>query len=738
MRKFSIEKDESARGFLNIVDLNDACPKDKPSLAAAKPVLARFVAEEIRRLVAPGAIRHGRKGEAAVDLTYGDICVLVRGKNDAPMLEQELRRLNIPYSYYKKPGLFYSDEAFFLSLVFRAILDPGDVSSLRKALLTPFFSFEPDALHFVEELPPAHPVKSLFFEWGEKAMARRWGRLFQSLMEDSGLAFRESCKIDWERSHTNYRQIFEHLHDVAYRQNLDFRGMAAVLDGYRKGTATAEEGVDLHQIETEEKKVRIMTMHVAKGLEFPVVFVYGGLTQPGNYGKGYCVFHETFQDGSPPCKVFDLSESVGKEKQYLEDAEEDKRLYYVALTRARLKLYCPYREWEQKQLWVGPVSRIVTPALKCAFGPESGFSEAEFPECVSWHRLEFDQTGEETVADSNGGKISGREGDAEEEQDRGSGAEDGRFLPTPLVPKTPAFLNRKIELASFSSIHRMIAGRASSAGAEPFGFSALTEKAREDDEIVASPRVRAEDGSAGPDDIPGGTETGSMFHDILENIDFRKALDAPEREEGKTHPFLEDPETRELIQRQMEIHRVEPRWTEPVCEVIFDTLRTPIPQLSESFSLASLSKEDRLHEAEFYFPHPMPYRPDIPACETCEGYVRGFVDLIFKHEGKFYVADWKSNILDDGYDRPSLETSMKRSGYDLQYRIYTVATLKWLSNALGDRFDPDRDFGGVFYFYIRGMGGKNGDGVYHVPAADLGPLGELERGLLNEWGPAFA
>ncbi len=736
-RKFSIERDDSGCGFLNIVDLNDSSPKEKPSLAAAKPALARFVAEEIRRLAAPGTIRHGKKGEESFDLSYSDICILVRGKNEAPFLEEELRRLNIPYSYYKKPGLFFSDEAFHLGLVFRAILNPGDVSSMRKALLTPFFAFEPDDLHFVEELAPSHPVKSLFFEWGEKAATRRWGRLFQSLMEDSGLAFRESGKLDWERSHTNYRQIFEHLHDVAYRGNLDFRGIAAVLDGYRKGTATAEGGVDLHQIETEDEKVKIMTMHVAKGLEFPIVFVCGGITQPGHSGNGYCLFHEIPNDGSPPYKVFDLSESIGKERQQRENADEDRRLYYVALTRARLKLYCPYREWVQKQHWVGPVSRIVTPALNGAFGPDSGFSETEFPDCVAWHRPEFIEKGDDSAADPNGGKNPGKAEVAEEERNSDSGAEGDTVFPTPLFPETPGFLNRKIELASFSSIHRMIAGRGASAGTETFGFSALAEKPREDDEIVSAGPVRAEEGSGGAEHIPGGTETGSMFHDILENIDFQIVLNAPEREEGKKHPLLEDPGTRELIERQMELYRVDPLWIEPVCDVVFNTLRTPIPRLSESFSLASLSKEDRLHEAEFYFPHPMPYRPDIPECETCEGYVRGFVDLIFKHEGKFYVADWKSNILEDGYGQPSLEASMKRSGYDLQYRIYTVATLRWLSSALGDRFDPDRDFGGVFYFYLRGMGGKNGEGVYHVPAADLRPLGELERGLLEGRRPGF-
>jgi len=106
--------------------------------------------------------------------------------------------------------------------------------------------------------------------------------------------------------------------------------------------------------------------------------------------------------------------------------------------------------------------------------------------------------------------------------------------------------------------------------------------------------------------------------------------------------------------------------------------------------------------------------------------VRGFIDLIFRKEGKYYVADWKSNLLGSGYDPASLETSMTDSGYHLQYKLYAVAALRWLRQALGDRFDPARHWGGICYFYLRGMGGATGEGIYFVPAEKLGSLAQLE------------
>ena len=730
-RIFSVERDGSGRGALNIVDVGDA-----PGLRVAKPVLARFIAEEIAHLVGPGRIRYCLKDKEPVDLSYSDICILVRGRNETPFLEEELRRRNIPYSYYKKAGLFSSDEAYYLGLVFHAILDPADISSLRKALLTPFFDLKPEQLHRVDSLSQDHPIKKLMSFWIEKAALRRWGRLFQSLMEDSGFVYRESAGLDWERKYANYRQMFEHLQDVAYRGNLDFRGVTAVLDGYRKGTITAEEGADLHQIETEDKKVQIMTMHVAKGLEFPVVFVYGGLTQPGGVGLGYCVYHEApADDGTEPHKVFDLSKTVGKAREKVESQEEDKRLFYVALTRARIKLYAPFYEFEKGYVYVGPVSRLVTPALREAFrlglaeSDEADSPAGSFgPDMVAWHSVKFLQ--------SPPGGDSLDEPDSKTETDTvmPEKKEPDSVLPVPLFPETADFRNRRIELASFSSIHHMVASRAPSPGPSAFGFSVIAEKAKEDDEIAVSPSAALPADTGGPDDIPGGTETGSMFHDILENISFTTVRKAPERQAGKTPPLSADPETRELIEGKMDLYGVDRQWLDLVADVVYGTLRSPVVPLSEKFVLADLKAGDRLHEAEFFFPHPLPVNRQIAGCATCDGFIRGFVDLIFAFEDKFYVADWKSNIVPDGYARPALQESMDRAGYHLQYQIYTIATIRWLSDALGDAFDPKRDFGGVFYFYLRGMGGKSGKGIYYVPASELGTIEQLEKGLLEGAG----
>lgn len=711
-RIFSIKKDHSERGFLNIFDLSGS-----PSLKASKPLLAKCIADEIQHLMSSDTIiRYDRTNDRTESISYGDFCVLVRGKNDMPFLEEQFNRKNIPYSYYKKPGLFSSREAFYLSLVLHAINEPGNLANFNKALLTPFFDITAENLYSAETIAFEHPIKRLLFQWHEWAVTRKWSFLFQSLMEDSGLIFRESSKPDWERKITNYHQIIEHLQEKAYHQNLDLRGLTALLDGYRNGTTDVTEDADLHQIETEALKVQIMTMHVAKGLEFPVVFVFGGLTQPSKTGTGFYVFHKIC--GKPPAavKIFDLSKStLGKEEYRKEMESEDKRLYYVALTRAQLKLYVPFFEFNKNYSWVGPVSRLLSPALINAF---RNLSKAV--DHVQWLKPLSSDFGKSFDPDSEkllkSDAIVRRYNEA--------------VIDEPFFPQPGIFSDRIIKMASFSSLHQMASGKK-----EPhdvsYGFSPMPKKAKDDDEAFVASHIPFADKPSDPNDIPGGTETGSMFHDILENISFETVLNAASKPRDINHPLLMIPETRDLIETQMEIYQIDRRWIVPVCDIILNTLTTPIFHLSDTFMLGELKQQDRIHEAEFYFPYCLQDKNPVPECNMSGGFIRGFIDMIFTYNKKFYIADWKSNIIKEGYEQSFLENNMTRAGYHLQYKIYTVAVLRWLRNQESMGFEPEKQFGGIFYFYIRGMNPQNNNGIYYISPSKIGPLELIEKDLVK-------
>ncbi|MDL2275145.1 UvrD-helicase domain-containing protein, partial [Desulfosarcina sp. OttesenSCG-928-G10] len=311
---------------------------DHPDTSAARTALASFICQEIRHLVEASDVHIADTNGKTRKPTFGDMAILVRTQNEFLRLEPALCAWNIPFAYYRQPGLFQSVQAHFLSMVLRAISRPQDPRLLKTALLTPFFDIPPPSLVNLADIPADHPIRRLMRHWVYLAARRNWGALFQSLMADSGLCLRHCLDPDWERMETNFQQIFDHLMVSAHIKNLDLGGMAALLDRLREDDANPDPDADIHQIADEGDKVRILTLHVSKGLEFPIVFVAGGLSVKGP--EKIRVYHEKNPDPAVSGfrKIIDLSGAINPEAADKESADEDRRLFYVALTRARLRL----------------------------------------------------------------------------------------------------------------------------------------------------------------------------------------------------------------------------------------------------------------------------------------------------------------------------------------------------------------------------------------------------------------
>ena len=702
LRPAAISCDRSQRPPFNVMDLTAAT-----SHATAKILLARFVCREIGYLVGQGGIRiPGRDGPDRA-LHFGDIAILVRSQSEFTLIEPLLRESSIPYAYYRKPGLFQCREAHWLSMVLRAVCSPEQAASVRLALLTPFFDIAPADLQSRRELPADHASQQLLARWHAHALRRRWGPLFQSLVEDSGLNLRHCVDPAWDRTETNFQQLFDYLEAAAYTRNLDVGGLVALLDSLRLSDMGAGSDDDIHQIEDEGDKVQILTMHVSKGLEFPVVFVAGGLTVRSD--GGIHVYH-TADPAHPEqaCrKVIDLTASSGKAQAEKENEDENKRLYYVALTRSRLKLYVPYYPDSRNYNWRGPICRFVSHSIGQMFpnaveppGPGSG-----------WHKVSLHAAG-----------ASGTKPTRDD-----SGKEPLRLVPERLLPVQTDFRHRKISLESFSSIgHRMVQSRDTVGRAAAFR---LIDAGRREDDEPASVIPRESMDPNLSDGLPGGTLMGSMFHHIFEHIDFQTVVDGPA-------DILADGGARLVIESALALFRIEPRWAPTVARMVAATLRMPIDANGPSLLLGRLGPDHRRHEMEFYFPlvEPVPKQIRVPGCtlsgDPCgEMVIRGFIDLVFLWQGRYYIADWKSNRLEDGYGQSAMAEEIARAGYDLQYQLYTIATLRWLKRYLGDRFEPHHHFGGAFYLFIRGMGTGGQNGIFHVTPDRLLPLESLEHAI---------
>jgi len=662
-----LAEDGSGRPPLSVVDL-----REESSGARARRRFARFTAGEIVRLLGGGTgnslMRIAVKRGPPRPLHAGDICILIRKRSEAPAVEAALRQASIPYTFMKQTGLWDADEARHLGYVLQAIARPDDELAFRKALLTRFFRFRPRDLT-AGDLPGRHPARQLRRQWHLLAGSCRWAELFQSILEDSGVLFHDLDAPDADRRLANLRYITQQLAQEAYAGDLDLFGILDRLAELRRQPPEDDSG--LQPVETERDKVRISTVHAAKGLEFPVVFLAGGFT----HGKGALV--PTYRDDDGLTLVFDLGSD--KEVNARADAEreaEDRRLLYVALTRAAFKLYVPWLDREAMGRRAGPVASLLGPAIQ-------GVWENGGPPHLGVISAERDRERPQAFA----APALARPGPVRS-------LSLGTFPPLP-----PELANRRLRMQSFS---RLVREEAEETPLDPRAEDLI-------EEADADPR------SQGP--RFGGAAFGSICHEVLQGIDFEEVAAAADEKVL----LAAGSASRQLIDACVERHwALFPAWqvreagareacAALVAELTWRALHTPLAALGGP--LCMVPRQDRLHEVEFLF----------RAAESADGreaFMVGVMDLVVRRGGKLFLVDWKTNDLAGDYSAESVRQNMVDSRYNVQYRLYLCALANWLAGwpAQGGAARPR--LAGVYYLYLRGLNGRDQQsGVFfHEPA----------------------
>jgi exodeoxyribonuclease V beta subunit len=170
-------------------------------------------------------------------------------------------------------------------------------------------------------------------------------------------------------------------------------------------------------------------------------------------------------------------------------------------------------------------------------------------------------------------------------------------------------------------------------------------------------------------------------------------------------------------------------------QLLSEVLNARIQINGTSFTLSSINRNRRINEFEFDFPvslfHPSALNgldgttipitvKDFP--HQLEGIMNGKMDLFFEHDDRYYILDWKTNHLgtDAGnYSIPALTEAMREHNYHLQYLIYTLAVKKYLQSRIPG-FDYHKQFGGVIYFFVRGVRAGTENGIYTIkPSIDI-------------------
>ncbi|QXP84738.1 exodeoxyribonuclease V subunit beta [Methylococcus sp. Mc7] len=651
-------------------------------------------AAEIARLIREGGAGRIRVGGRA--LRASDIAVLVRSHAQGRRIRQALAGQGVGSVELSQASVFRAPEAEEIERILLAVLEPSRDRLLRAALATEIMGC--DALRIAEiSADENRLLESLlrFGEYRELWHRRGFGPMYRRLLHDEGVAQRVLARPGGERRLTNLLHLGELLHQAqAGLTSPD--ALLRWLQSRRRDTS-AQEDAQL-RLESDQNLVQIVTIHKSKGLEYPVVFcpyLWDGYRNSRGGQEGVEYHDEAgvpVLDFRPEAK--DDPEIKGRRR--LEEDAETLRLIYVALTRAVQRCYLFAGVYGAKaggSVSYGESTRSMLNWLACGkdHSPEqwrdtkTKLDPARIE--AGWHGLVM-----AGVAPMPAITVP-------------AAAEPPPGLERLAAQTPPPWIPPGWSTGSFTSL-----SRAMEAGAE----------GRDHDALSVAPGLGPPPPALPESDVlrfPRGASAGICIHHVFEHADF-------------TDPTGWDG----AIGRALAL---QPQGPEPAAPAMLRRLLGDVlsTDLGDGLKLNGIGRGQRLSELSFRLPAEglEPVRLNALLRDhgysigkldfrTLSGYLQGAIDLVFRHRGRYYLLDWKSNHLGyarEDYGPEALAEAMAAEGYHLQHLLYTVALDRYLARRLPD-YAYATHFGGVYYLFVRGVRPAwNGAGVYfHRPAED--------------------
>ena len=695
--------------------------------------LARLIAGDVVRFLQSDAkLLRGRDPNGEEIWTpprASDVAVLVRKNVDAERVQRALLARGVHSVVSVDTSVFESEEAVALSAVLQAVLSPSSDRLLRAAVTTSIVGLDANRL-FVESADDAVWARwaSRFRGLRELWVTRGFAALFRALLverlDDVVLPAQERLLAEpgGDRRVTNLLHLGELLQDRAQQRSLTPLGLASWFAQRLAGAGTGADD-DQMRLESDADAAKVMTVYKAKGLEFPVVWCpYGHLAFGPDAVRP--VFHGDLPDEAATVSLDPGEWGDGATVAGVELAAQERRVLYVTLTRAAHRVTVFWGEWNGSEKSALASLLHPAPALSADATPAAIVAAAK----AHAGTLDEDARMAElaALAETSGGLIEASWIDEEDVAAYRPGDATEAALTLGVFGGSIRTSWRRTSYSGLTSNRQHVAT----------AELADHDEGAEDSEVPVVPTVpAAHPGDTEPcgfRDFPRGKRPGVVLHALFEHADF---LDAG--------PALDEVVAATLGQARLDIAAL----AGPTAASVRAVLATPLGGTLGDFTLGQLPRSHRLDELAFTFPvsgrgsdaealrqrdlaallrrhglGDLAARVERFAFGRLRGHLTGLMDLVFAHDGRFYVVDYKSNFLGDAlgdYHPGALAAEMAHHDYDLQYLVYGVALHRYLAlRQPGYRFADH--FGGVRYLFIRGMTPATGAarGVFEVSPSE--------------------
>ena len=623
------------------------------------------------------------------DIHPGHMAVLVRSHAHAQAMQSALTRVGLPSVFLSDhANVYQSPEATDLWRVLRAISMPRHMRWLRSAMASKLWAWP------VNELTQAMHNPELGDALAESC--QQWLQVWQrqgvlpmlyQWMHSQDIAKRLLSQPQGDRRLTNLLQLGELLQTAA----ASLQGPQALLQFLAQQLQADSDNPEAQKmrLETDAHCVQVVTFHKSKGLEYPLVFIpFLGSFKASSSSKND-------EDA-------DITES---------SVDEDMRLLYVALTRAKRGMWLGVAatsnglSGKAKSLKRSAVSELLQrqhhedlpERLQSLFGhcPDIAVAELPMESAVVY-------TASQHHVDNQAALVAQRN----------------------TYPRW--------WMASFSSLTRGIEAGSQREEAQSDAWTDALEHTPSDDDSEPSGHATATSiTSTAPDfwqAFPRGARYGSLLHDLLE----WQAQQSWPLVQTATSGSLTEQAWQHLLDRKTRGLNLPAHTVKALPDALHAVVSAPLPMGRENLSapplvLSQLKASHLWPEMEFKLgvthlssalidqwitEHVLPGQARAPLpTRMLQGMLTGFIDLVFEHDGRYWVLDYKSNGLPD-YQAATLNNAVLDKRYDVQYVLYLLALHRLLSSRLPN-YDYERHIGGAVYVFLRGVQSE-GAGVHHM------------------------